>query len=1352
MNMTAILKKLSGFGVFLRNPVPRGCWVLALALLFSPFAEAVTCTSVAAGGNWNAPATWTGCVGGNGTPANTPGSADAVVIIATGGTVTLTANAAALSITFNAATVNNGIDMGAFQLAVTNAITMPAVLTSGVTSTFNVNTGTLTAASIAITGSGTATRVTLMTAAAGSTITTTGSITFAGTAANARFTSAGTTNVGGNFGSGGTLNNTGGTIKFQGSAAQTMGLYTTYNNVIIANTAASPTGVTVSAGTTTVGGTLTVTAGILNLGSSTFNVTGTTTVNTGGTISFNTSTTGTKTFTGRVTVDNGGTWTTSVASAVVFLGGITNNGSFNTGTATTAFNTTAAQTIDGTAAMTFGGAVTIAAGVTVTNNNTNTVTINAVLNGSNVTTSIWVNGANSYLKYGPAAATAPMVTGVFTVNANGNTVEYSRAGNQTIILPSAGYFNLTLSGSGAKNPAAMTILGSFTTSGTVTSTPTGAQTVSGNFTLGAGTTFTAGAFTHSVGGNFSNSAATFTTTSSTFKFNGTANQTLAGTTTANVTFVNLTLLTTNSATVTVTCGTPSPVINGTLTFTTGNLVTSGTSGSGCSATCANQVPIIISTTGTLATPSSSSYVVGAFRRNYAAAGAIGWLGGGAGGTPEYPVGDASNYTPVKVVSGTTTTAGNLTMCTTATTDPNITNPPGATQGIYLPKALNRYWSLISSALNTGAAPLDAKFTFANGDVIGGAAATSYIMEAWNGTIWRPTVTISALANSTEASNIDITTAGTYEIGIGEQLAGVTSLPGDFNAFDTTTTAGATIGMIQTKQAGITFSVRLARRNATTNALDAAYNQVGVTVELYDSSNNSGALTVSTGCRSSWTLIAGTSQTVTFASGIVTATFTAGTTLPTNSYRDLRVHIVRAGAGVGEGCSTDRFALRPQSITVTAFDSNWETAGTGRALTNYVASGGYVHKASTTSATTPRPFTLRATPIPSAATNYDGSPTVVSTYPLCGTLCPVAVGTLGYNALSWTAAGSGVRENATANYSEVGSFNLQLEDSGYASVDSIDGSSALTLTIPSTATVQVGRFVPDHFVVSAASPVPQYRTFNTTDGSCTGIAPFRSFTYIGQTFSWVTPPKALITAQNAANATTANYTGSLWKVVASDVTETYTSTPATLDSSGKNSPTIDLAGDGARNSTSNSSGAFFYTRSAAQVPFTANISLTVSVQDATENAINLGIITTSTSATFNGSGSGIAFDSGGDFRYGRMRIPHTQGSQLAALPINVSAQYWNASSVYAANTDDKCTSIAAGSFSQAPGAGAAVTTTISGGGTLANGSGVITLTKPTVFTAKGSVDVSSTLTHLPGVGRQTFGVYKSGPVIYLREMY
>jgi hypothetical protein len=79
---------------------------------------------------------------------------------------------------------------------------------------------------------------------------------------------------------------------------------------------------------------------------------------------------GTNTFTGLLDINSTGDLTTTNNSPFIFEGGITNDGTFNkTGTGTVSFNTNN-QNIDGTAAITMAGDLTIAAGKTVTYKNT----------------------------------------------------------------------------------------------------------------------------------------------------------------------------------------------------------------------------------------------------------------------------------------------------------------------------------------------------------------------------------------------------------------------------------------------------------------------------------------------------------------------------------------------------------------------------------------------------------------------------------------------------------------------------------------------------------------------------------------------------------------------------------------------------------------------------------------------------------------------------------------------------------------------------------------------------------------------------------------------------------------------
>ena len=92
---------------------------------------------------------------------------------------------------------------------------------------------------------------------------------------------------------------------------------------------------------------------------------------------------------------------------------------------------------------------------------------------------------------------------------------------------------------------------------------------------------------------------------------------------------------------------------------------------------------------------------------------------------------------------------------------------------------------------------------------------------------------------------------------------VTVTVGPFNAFESSTSAGAVSGVIQTKVAGQSFALDLVAVNAARTAVQTAFTGA-VTVELVDASNNSGLFDATTNCRSSWTTIQTLAGTRTFA--------------------------------------------------------------------------------------------------------------------------------------------------------------------------------------------------------------------------------------------------------------------------------------------------------------------------------------------------------------------------------------------------------------------------------------------------------------------------------------------------------
>jgi len=210
---------------------------------------------------------------------------------------------------------------------------------------------------------------------------------------------------------------------------------------------------------------------------------------------------------------NGGTGTLTITGGTgpdAGTGCWDNRGTFNPGTSTVIFSNANATMSDTT--------------------NFYNITI---ANGAGLT-----QGTDNYMRI----AGSLTVNGTLDATLSPNWIEFNGT-NQNI--PSNGYYNLILSGSGIKTMPASTIavVKDFTISGTTTVNAGAAISVSGNITLGSGTTFNAGAYTHGVAGNWTNNGASFTNNGGTINFNGTSAQTISGTTTFN----NLTVSNTGTA-------------------------------------------------------------------------------------------------------------------------------------------------------------------------------------------------------------------------------------------------------------------------------------------------------------------------------------------------------------------------------------------------------------------------------------------------------------------------------------------------------------------------------------------------------------------------------------------------------------------------------------------------------------------------------------------------------------------------------------------------------------------------------------------------------------------------------------
>jgi hypothetical protein len=547
--------------------------------------------TIYAGGVWNETGVATYTIAGNFTNNATTFTANTGVHTFSGAGMTIGGTTANVipSATFTGNYTNGGTLTCSTALTVTGAA---VVLT---------NNGTMTATT-ALSGTGTLTNAATFTLNIGgtcsiTTLTNAGTTAIAGTGAIstalANFTNIGTLNLGGSGAITGITNGTGGIVNLTNSGTITSFNNSTATSILNISDLTIPTitTLTVSAAGNTVNysgagaqtvidvaysnlttsgsgiktwtegaarnmtGNLTVGDGttLSVAGAFAFTVTGTTTIGNGtsGTLSI-TNATGTKTFTGAVTINAGGaitesaavnltfgsdvtingtgTLTESGAAVVSFAGNFTNNGTYTASSGNHTFsgaNKTIGGTTNPTAIPTviFSGTYTNSCAylqdltsLTVNGTLTNNTTIGIVnLAGSGAL----IQGTNANLSIGGSSTITTL-----TATAAGNTVSYF-IGGQTVFPTN--YYNLTLSGSGVNTLQAgtTTISGNLTLSGTATTTTVASLAIGGNLNIGNGTTFTSNAAyaltvsgTTTVGGGISGTLAISTAATNTQTFTG----------------------------------------------------------------------------------------------------------------------------------------------------------------------------------------------------------------------------------------------------------------------------------------------------------------------------------------------------------------------------------------------------------------------------------------------------------------------------------------------------------------------------------------------------------------------------------------------------------------------------------------------------------------------------------------------------------------------------------------------------------------------------------------------------------------------------------------------------------------
>ena len=475
-------------------------------------------------------------------------------------------------------------------------------------------------------------------------------------------------------------------------------------------------------------------------------------------------------------------------------------------------------------------------------------------------------------------------------------------------------------------------------------------------------------------------------------------------------------------------------------------------------------------------------------------------------------------------------------------------------------------------------------------------------------------------------------------------------PGSFNAFETATAAGAIVGAIRTKVAGTPFSLDVVAIES--GAQMGAFNDT-VMVDLLGNTTLAVALDANN-CPTSSTTLQTVSPDPTIAGGRSAVAFAA----VADAWRDVRVRVRwPSGAPTVTSCSTDNFAIRPNAFANFAVsDTDWENAGTGRALDDVIF-GAVVHKAG-------RPVSVRASAVNAAGTpavtaNYAGTPTV--TLSACaGAACTPAFGALTLNA----AFAGGQLVTDVATYDNVGSFRVQLADTDFAVVDAGDGSTLAERSIVSSA-IDAGRFVPDHFTVSLNTP-----EFGT---ACSG------FTYQGQRFTYATAPVVTVTARNFGGNPASFYEGAWWRITNASLAPAtqagrYSAAGAVgLDLAllpGTNAdPLVAASGAGVGTLTFSSGTGIAFNRTTPVAPFDAEIALAVDVIDAD------GVAYAGNPARFGAAsaGNGIAFDAGKGQRFGRLRLQNAYGPESLPVRVGLETQYWNGTG-FVRNALDACTSL------------------------------------------------------------------------------
>lgn len=486
--------------------------------------------------------------------------------------------------------------------------------------------------------------------------------------------------------------------------------------------------------------------------------------------------------------------------------------------------------------------------------------------------------------------------------------------------------------------------------------------------------------------------------------------------------------------------------------------------------------------------------------------------------------------------------------------------------------------------------------------------------------------------------------------------------------------------LYTKMAGTNFKfdvVALQSSGAVAGAYTAAAN---VTVELFDDSASP-----QPAC-SAYASPVVPGQAITFAAGDAgRKTLSSFFSVP-NAYRKLRCRVRDTNlTPTVYGCSSDDFAVRPGTLAITS-SANADSTGTDATTPSPIKTGAS--------------FTMTAT---SGVPGYNGTPKLGTPTAHAGS---VQVGTVtgtfgGAVPATGTAAGN-------FSYSEVGHFRYPISgvyDDTFTLVDQSgdctnDFSNALGTGADAgkygckfgnaAVTNYFGRFIPDHFAITAGTPLAACTVHPAASASYTPA----DFTYLGQDGFQTA---FTLTAQNLGNATTRNYTGAFARL-ATGTWANFGFTATGLPSGSTLLPSTVAPSGSWASGVANVTATHMASR-----PGTLASPATVMLK-----ALPVDPDGVTLPAAIDVSNAGLLL------RHGRLRMLNAIGPETRALKMNVESQYWNGA-VFTRNADDSCTAVPAsawsfGNYVKRP--ASVVFNPAAPDSTLAGGSGFVMIAKPT----------------------------------------